>query len=228
MGDDFEPSGHDRDRIDGVAGEEEWHGEYLADAHEAFARFDEAGEHEREGREDRRAEHHGEHHSGDGRGRPVELDAHRERHQVDDRPLRERTHSCRDRFAEHERAAWRGAGEQLLKDAEVALPDDADAEEDRDEEHALGEDARREKAEVVELAGRHGVQSPEDLSENQQPERGLDRARENFRRVAAQLDQLRGDDGPRVAQEYAEAESVSPAAWPCAVRGRCLESWWCH
>ena len=219
VGDDFEPGGHDRNRVDGVAGEEEGHGHDLADAHEPFARPHQAGDHEREGRKERRAEHDGDEHSAERERRPVQLNARDERHQIDDGRLRYGAHSRRDRFAEDERAARGGAGEQLLQNAEVFFPDDVDAVEDRDEEHALREDAWREEAEVVEVAGGDGAHPPEHLAEDQQPERGLDRAAQDFRRVAAQLGQLGGDDGRRVAQEPGGVELVSPAVWPSGGRG---------
>ncbi len=42
---------------------------------------------------------------------------------------------------QHQRGARRGGGEELVHDPQVALPDDRHAVEDRDEQHALGEDA---------------------------------------------------------------------------------------
>jgi hypothetical protein len=63
----------------------------------------------------------------------------------------------------------RGRDQHLLEDAEVALPDDRDAVEDRRKEHALREDARRHEVQVSELSRGDGTRADEDLAEHQQP-----------------------------------------------------------
>ena len=81
-----------------------------------------------------------------------------------------------------------------MNDAQVALPDGRDAVEDGDEQHALGEDAGRQKVEIGHVAGRNRPDARKDLAEDEQPQSRLDGTCEQLRRVTAQLECLeRGD-----------------------------------
>ena len=82
-----------RDGVDGVAGEEQRHGQHLADAHEALARLHQAGDDQREGGEQGRAQHHDQQHAQQGQRVPVHVHAQEQRQQVDDDRLREGAHA---------------------------------------------------------------------------------------------------------------------------------------
>ena len=95
-----------------------------------------------------------------------------------------------ERLAGDQGGPRRGGDEQLGQHAGVAVPDDLDAVEDRDEQRGLGDDAGREEVEVGHVPGRDGVQVGEGLAEDEQPERGLDGPGEQLGPVVAQLLQL--------------------------------------
>ena len=126
-----------------------------------------------------------------------------------------------------QRPARRGRRHQLGEDAGVALPDDLDAVEDRDEEHRLGQDSRREVVEVRHR-GRDRVQVGERLAEDQQPERGLDGARVELLAVVAELLQLdqaqRGHAAARPPpgarrRPSQDVAGASQGGWRCAEFG---------
>lgn len=121
--------------------------------------------------------------------------------QVDDERLRQAAHARRERLPQDERRARGRGDQQLVDDAQVALPDNADAIEDRDEEDALGENARGHEVQVGQAAGRNRPNLAEHLAEDDEPERRLHRARQQLGGVVAKLARLHVGDGERLVQE---------------------------
>ncbi len=72
---DAEPSRHQRQRIDGIAGKKDWQGEHLTDSHEAFPCSHDTGNDQRQRGEQCRAEHDGRGNTKNARG--IEIDADR-------------------------------------------------------------------------------------------------------------------------------------------------------
>ncbi len=64
-----------------------------------------------------------------------------------------------------------------MHDPQVAFPDDGDTIKDGNEQHALRQDAGNKKIEIRHAASIDHPAMAHDLAENQQPERGLYRAR---------------------------------------------------
>ena len=215
VGNDLQPVGHDGDGVDGVAGEEQRHGQDLADAHEPLARLDDAGDDQRERGEERRAQQDDADDAEQVQRVPAHLDSQQKRQHIDDDRLRQGADARRERFAQHQRGARRRADEELLNDPEVALPDDRDAVEDRDEEHALRQDARRHEVEVAQVAGRDRPDAGEDLPEHQQPQGRLHGARDQLGRVVAQLAHFQfGDDAGLPRETRDRGERVPRGARP--------------
>ena len=75
----------------------------------------------------------------------------------------------RERLAQHEGGTWRGAGEELMDDPHIPIPDDLDAVEDREKEDALRQDARRKKLQVALPTGRDDVNAAKGFTKHEQP-----------------------------------------------------------
>ncbi len=85
--------------------------------------------------------------------------------------------------------AVRGAGldHVAVQDAEIALPDRRDAIKDRGKEHALGENAGREEIEIASVLRAEPAHLRHHLAEQQQPDRGLQRARQQLAGIVTQF-----------------------------------------
>ena len=134
---------------------------------------------------------------------------HRQHEHDDD--LGERADAGRERLAEDQRGARRRRHEQLVEDARVALPDDLDPVEDRDEETGLRDDSRREEVEVRVAPGRDRMDPVEGLAEDDEPQDGLNGAGEELGPVVAELLQLDEAERQRCGSGRC-ARAVVPAA----------------
>ena len=117
----------------------------------------------RQAGEERRAEHDDDDHAEQSQRVPRHRDAQQRGDDDDDDAWAIGPDPGGERLAGHERRARRRRDEELGEDAGVALPDDLDAVEDRDEQRRLGDDARREEVEVGDAAGRDGADPAERL-----------------------------------------------------------------
>src|SRR5262249_48333225 len=99
---------------------------------------------------------------------------------------------------------WRRADQEFMQDAQVSLPDHADSLKDGDEKHALREDSRGHKAEIVEVSGGNCLEAREHLAEDEEPQRRLQGAGENLSGITAQLAQLHISKRQSVAHEIVE------------------------
>ena len=182
-----QPLRHDVDRVERVGREEQRHGDGLADAHQPVPVAHQPGQRHRQAGEERRAEHHDAHRREDAQ----RVDGQVHAHQVGDRQhadhLRHRPHAGRERLAGDQRRRRCGRDHQLGQDAGVAVPDDLDAVEDRDEQRRLRDDARCQERQVGHRPGVDDVQLGERLAEDQQPQRRLHHAGEQLGAVVAQL-----------------------------------------
>ena len=211
--DGAEPSGHDRDGIDGVAGKEERHGEHLADAQETLAGFHDAGNDERKRGKNRAAKQHAKEYPGNRERIPLNINAQQKGDEINDGGLHGAAESCGYGFADDERGAVGRADEKLVDDSEVALPDDGDAIEDGGEEDALREDAGRHEGEVGDISRGDAANAAEDLPENHEPKHRLDGAAEKFGGVAEKFPQFDLSDGAGFAEEIRdEREGLAKAA----------------
>ncbi len=148
-----------------------------------------------------RSQQHAGQHAEDGLRIMPDRDVHDERDEINDGRLHEAAESGGDRLAENQRASPGGAHQKLVHDAEIALPNHCDAVEDRAEQHALGEDSRRDEREVANLSGVNAVDVGEDLTEHHQPQHRLYCAREYFGRIADELDQFYFCDRGTLSEE---------------------------
>src|ERR1035437_9612503 len=115
--------------------------------------------------------------------------------------LREGAETSGGALAKHQRGARSQAGEEFLHNAEIALPDDVDAEENGYEENALRQDAGSNEIQVRNIARVHRPAAGEHLPEDEQPKRGLEGAGDEFGEVVAQLAQLKLGDNKRLLDE---------------------------
>ena len=140
------------------------------------------------------------------RGLPVHAHAEEKREKVDDDRLREAAQAGGNRLAQHERCARGGADEELVEDPQVPLPDHRDSVEDRDEQHALGKDPRRHEIDVAHVPRRDGADAREHLAEDQEPQRGLNRARQQLGGIVEKLARLHARDRERLRDVAKEKE----------------------
>src|ERR1019366_6712791 len=147
---------------------------------------------------------------------PVQLHPEQQRETISNDPLRECADASGKTFAEHQCCAWCRAGEKFLHDAEVAFPDDIDAIKNRHEENALRENTGRDKVEIGNVARVHHPAAGEYLTEDEQPKRGLESARDKFGEIVAQLAQLKFGDDKRLLDETCQRMNES-----CGGHGLC-------
>ncbi len=140
-------------------------------------------------------------------GKRVPVHGHSEEHgqEVDDESLRQAAQARRNRLAQDERGSRRGAHEELVQDPQVPLPDDRDAVEDRDKEHALGQDPGRHEIDVAHAPRGDGAHAGEDLAEDKEPECRLYCAGEQLGRVMEKLPRLHPGDGESPSRRSAGA-----------------------
>ena len=194
---DLQPAGHDRHRIDCIAGEEKRHRQHLPDAHEALARFYQAGNDERERGKTRCSHDDHDDHAQQVQWVPVHLHAQHQRQQVYDDCLRQRAHPRRQRLAEHKGGSWRRTRQELVNNSQVALPDNGDTRKDGDKEDALGQDAGCHKIQVGPPSGGNGPHMTQDFAKNQQPQGRLDGSSEHIGRIVPQFTCLQPYNGER-------------------------------
>ena len=139
------------------------------------------------------------------------MDAEDERDDVDDDGLDERPHAAGDGLAEDQRDARGGADQHLLHDAEVALPDDGDAVEDGDEERALGQHAGGQEVEVGQVPGAQDARLGQHLTEDDQPQDGLEGPGHQLVGVVDDLADLAIGDRQRIADEAERQPSAQPS-----------------
>src|SRR6266700_2496889 len=216
---DLQPAGHDRDRVDRIAGKEERHRQHLPDAHEALARFYQAGNDERERGKTRRSHDDHDDHAQQVQRVPVHLHAKHQRQQVYDDRLRQRAHARCQRLAEDKSGSRRRTGQELVNNTQVTLPDNGDTRKDGDKEDALGQDAGSHKIQVRPSAGGDGTDMTQDLAKNQQPQGRLDGSREHIGRIVPQFTRFQPYNGERFhnkafdgSQKTLFGELFSPAA----------------
>ena len=140
-----------------------------------------------------RAEHEQQQRAEQAERAPVDRDARDRDHGQQHDVLRERADPGAGRLAEHDPEPRDRRREQPLELADVTLPDDAEAEEDRHEQSRLRHHAGREVGAVVVVAAAQHMVAPQRGAEDEQPEERLDRPREDVEVVVVKLAQL----GPR-------------------------------
>lgn len=209
FGDGSDPTRHHADGINCIAGEEERHGQDLADAHKTLAGFHQAGNGQGKSREQSRPQDDKGDHSGHMPGGKIQMDAEQQRQNINNDSLSQSAYSRRKRFAKNKSGTRRRTDQQFLQNAQVSFPDHADAIENRDEQHALRENAGNHEGEVIERTGWHGADAAEDLAEDQEPQGGLNRTRQQLCRIALQLSQFDIGKRQRVANEIADASCLT-------------------
>ena len=107
-----------------------------------------------------------------------------------------------------------------MHDAQIALPDGGDAIEDGNEEPALRQDPGREEVPVADRPGGDAADAAEHLPEHQQPQHGLDGARQQLQGIMAQLAGLGFHHCQRVAHEIHKRICVNRDGGPYGAFGQ--------
>ena len=132
---------------------------------------------------------------------------------VNDNCLHDAAKSGSKRFAKNQRDAPGGTCQEFMHHAKIALPDDGDAIEDRAEQNALRENSRRDERQVAQLSGLDAANLRENLSEHHQPQHRLHRPRDDFSRIADELDQLYFHNRGTLAHESLHLFLAQPRRW---------------
>jgi hypothetical protein len=99
--DEPQPPRHERQGIDGVAGEKQRHGQHLANAHETLARLYQAGDNQGKGGEDRRPQYYHRQYAHQRQRVPAQAHPHQQRQQINYHHLRERAHPGGKRLTQY-------------------------------------------------------------------------------------------------------------------------------
>ena len=174
-----QPGRHQRQWIDGVAGEEDRHGQHLADAHEAFARLHDAGNDQRQRREQPGTEQIDRGHADQIERIKIDADAEHERQRIDDqaceRPARRPKAPCPD-----QRRARRRADQIALQARRDRAPRSPKCRRRSPRTTRSAPGCRRRESRDTDIVPRHTAHLRHDLAEQQQPQHRLDRAGEQL------------------------------------------------
>ena len=169
-------------------------GHHLADAHETLACFYDQSDGQREGGKGRRPQNGDDQHPQQGQRVPVYMHAERGGDGIDDDRLRYRPQGAGQRFAQRQRAPGGGGDQELVHDAQVALPDDGHAAENSHEHAALRQYAGGDEIYIGCGAGGDGPGSGHHLAVDDQPQRRLYGAHDELAGVVAQLARFQRDN----------------------------------